>query len=154
MQYATVALQTISAIDKTTAIARQVIEATAGIFNEIVVDLSLSALESGVITRQWWERRGKEATCEALCMMTFFLLSIAFILAMAGCCVWWLVKNVDQFIGLDGELCPCLGKTPEPIVEDVQVHIYTAWAFGKFGRFQGELPEVSELVGWSQGLGV
>lgn len=138
MQYATAALNTIATFDNAAYCARRAIEVPAEILNEVIVDLSLSAIESGVIARRWYESSGKDQIAEfgwnvlrfaALIMMLIACLACVtgFAIGAAwrgGKAAWaWINKATDDGLGLYGP-SPMLaawqqGSTEIVVVDDI-----------------------------------
>ncbi|EKU98122.1 hypothetical protein Lepto7375DRAFT_7383 [Leptolyngbya sp. PCC 7375] len=117
MQYATAALNTIATFDNAGHFIRRIIEVSAEILNEVIIDLSLSAIESGVIVRRWYESSGKDQIAEfgwnalrltALIIMLAACLACVTVFAIGAAwrgakAAWaWINKAADDGLGLYG----------------------------------------------------
>lgn len=122
------------------------------------------AIESGAIVRRWWDANAdaiKDSVCVGITMTALVLVFTAAVAYAAGLVVRGLVGQmaglVEEALSLDGQLCPCVGRVPdwssaEPEVTaaDIHVHVFTAWAFERWGRKQDV--DTEAVLAWAKQL--
>lgn len=117
------------------------------------------AIDSGRIVRRWWDATGENYAWTAARYVGLTLMIVACVLCAAWVGAVEALKIVERtwvkYGTLDGA-GPMLGSVPERVVidapEGAESAGLTEWAFARYGRLQGELPEVSGLVQWAQTL--
>lgn len=118
------------------------------------------AIDSGRIVRRWWDERGEDYAWTAARYVGFALMTAACVLCVVAVATVEGLKALEttwvRYGTLDGD-GPTFGAVPERVVvggigQDAEATGLTSWAFARFGRLQGELPEVSGLVQWAQTL--
>ena len=120
-------------------ITRLAVEFSAVILSGVITDLSLAALESGVIARRWWKARGKDQAVtlgwgllRALALIVLLLACLICVVGFGLRSVWaWLNRVTDDGLGLYGpspmlaewmrqlEFSPSSVSVKEPLVLDV-----------------------------------
>ncbi len=120
-------------------ITRLVVEFSAVLLSEVITDLSLAALESGIIARRWWEARGKDQAVtlgwDLLRVSALLVLLLACLICVVGFglrSAWaWLNRVTDDGLGLYGpspmlaewmrqlEFSPSSVSVRKPLVLDV-----------------------------------
>ncbi|NEZ59468.1 hypothetical protein [Adonisia turfae] len=136
MQYATPALNAIATFDNAGHFIRRAIEVSAEILNEVIIDLSLSAIESGIIVRRWYENSGKDQIAElgwnALRLTALLILFVACLACVTGFAIgaawrgakaaWaWINKATDDGLGLYGPSPMLAAWRQKPTVEVVVI---------------------------------
>ena len=169
MQYATTALTTIATVDKAGHIVRRTVEVSAEILNEVIIDLSLSAIESGIIVRRWFDNGGRDRLVQAgwniargIALFIMLVACLVCVAWFATCAVWaWINKATDDGLGLYGPspmLQEWFGSREQislpcgTVATAAEVPVDAEWAFARFGRYEGEVPEGGELVEWANSL--
>ena len=135
------------------------IEFSAEVLSEVITDLSLAALESGVITRRWWEAHGRNqlrvvgwATLRTLGLMLLGLACLFCVLGFslqlhwkAAKTLWhWVNRLTDDGLGLYGP-SPLLSQWKNQFKRPSLVESPTS----NFDIPALKLPG-TELVAWAQ----
>ncbi len=130
---------------------------------DFAYDLCLTAVESGIIVRRWYEAGGKARLQNTAYGVLAAALMTAMFLACAACYAVYAAKELAikaeatwvMYGTLDGE-GPCVGGSVdcpakvETEHKDVNVHVFTAWAFDKWGRKTDF--DAAETMAWAEGL--